>query len=59
VAWFVLVAAALLIAVPVTLIARSEWGAAGAGRAVALERLWVLLPIAFLVALVVLVARVA
>jgi hypothetical protein len=56
---YVLVAAVLLVAAPLTLILRSEWAAAGTGRGAALERLWVLLPIAFLVVLVVLVARVA
>ena len=59
VGWYVLLAAVLLIAAPVALIARGEWAAAGSARAAALERLWVLLPIAFLVVLVVLVARVA
>lgn len=52
-----LVIASLLILVGGTLVARSDWRVAPRGRAGALERLWVILPAAFLVILLVFAAR--
>jgi hypothetical protein len=54
-----LVVATTLIAVGGTLVARSDWSVAPRGRAGVVERLWVVLPAAFLVLLVVLAARAA
>jgi hypothetical protein len=46
-----------LIVVSGSLVARADWRVAPRGRAGALERLWVILPAAFLVLLLVLTAR--
>jgi len=46
-----------LIAVGATLVAAGDWRVAPRGRAGALERLWVILPVAFLVVLLAFSAR--
>lgn len=55
---FAFIAALVLIVVAGGLVARADWAVAPRGRGGALERLWVVLPAAFLVLLLVLVGRV-
>lgn len=52
-----LIIASVLVAVAGGLVARADWAVAPKGRAGIFERLWVVLPAAFLVLLVALAAR--
>lgn len=52
-----LLIASAMVALAGGLVARADWAAAPKGRAGGWERLWVMLPAAFLVLLVVLAAR--
>lgn len=52
-----LIIAFVLIAVGGGLVARADWAVVPRGRSGVVERLWVVLPAAFLVALIVLAAR--
>jgi hypothetical protein len=53
----VFIVAAVLVLTGAALVLRSEWAVAPAGRSGVLERLWIILPAAFLVLLLVLSAR--
>ena len=52
-----LIIASAMVAVAGGLVARADWSVVPRGRAGVLERLWVILPAAFLVLLIVLAAR--
>jgi hypothetical protein len=53
----VFIVAAVLVLTGGALVLRSEWAVAPAGRSGLLERLWIILPAAFLVLVLVLSAR--